>query len=113
MTNNTDKTAKLLAIVEATLQWVHSDDVNEVTIELGEYTLVILTGSHDGSAEQGTIEIRLLKNGVYYKGLDDSDDSIINYLPFYVFPTFMYCVGIAKRGETLEYAFEYYKKMYC
>lgn len=113
MTNNTDKTAKLLAIVEATLQWVHSDDVNEVTVELGEYTLVILTGSHDGSAEQGTIEIRLLKNGKFYKGDDDRDDSIINYLPFYAFPTFMYCVSLAKCNESLEYVFENYKKMYC
>ena len=107
------RTAKFLSIVEVTLQRVHSDEVTKVSLELGEYTLVILTGSHDGSAEQGTIELRLLKNGTFYKGLDDSDDSIINYLPYYAFPTFMYCVSLAKCNESLEYVFENYKKMYC
>jgi hypothetical protein len=105
------RTAKFLSIVEVVLQHVHDDDFNKVTLEIGEYTLSILTGSHADSAKLGTIEIALLKNGKFYKG-DDSDDSIINYLPFHVFPTFMYCVSLAKCNESLEYVFETYKKMY-
>ena len=107
-----EKTAKFLTIVEFILQHVHNDEFNRVTLELGEYTLSILTGSHDDSAKLGTIEIGLSKNGVFYKGLDDSDESIIHYLPFYAFPTFMYCVSLAKCGEILEYIFENFKKMY-
>jgi hypothetical protein len=110
---NTNKVAKYLAIVEVVLQHVHDDDFNKVTLEIGEYTLSILTGSHADSAKLGTIEIALLKNGSFYKFLEDSDDSIINYLPYYTFPTFMHCVSLAECGETLEYIFETFKKMYC
>lgn len=106
------KTSKFLSIVEVTLQRVHEDNFSRVILELGEYSLSILTGSHDNSAELGTIEIGLSKNGVFYKGLDNSNDSIIHYLPFHVFPTFMYCVSLAKCNESLEYVFETYKKMY-
>jgi hypothetical protein len=112
MINNTDKTTKLLAIVEVVLQHVHEDKFDRVPLELGEYTLSILTGSHSDSAELGTIEIGLLKNGVFYKCLDNSDDSIIHYLPFHVFPTFIYFVSLAECSETLEGIFEKYKEMY-
>lgn len=75
----------------------------------GGYQLSILTGSHFYSAELGTIEVALMRNGKFAFGVE-SDDSIIHYMPYSLWLDF---VGDIQQVEPASYEkiFKEYKDL--
>lgn len=47
-----------------------------------KHALSILTNSHIESIELGTIEVALIKNGAFFMGDNDTNNSIIHYMEF-------------------------------
>ena len=59
----------------------NSDLFNSYVLRLdGGYALSIVTGSHPNSAELGTFEIALMRNGLFAFGDEDTDASIIPHV---------------------------------
>lgn len=59
-----------------------SDKFLIADIGLENYALSIITNSHIESVELGTIEVALIKNGAFFMGDNDTNDSIIHYMEF-------------------------------
>lgn len=73
-----------------------------------KYELSILTNSHCESVELGTIEVALIKNGAFFMGDNDTNDSIIHYMEF---DDFKHMVDkIENDVEKIEDIFSEYKR---
>ena len=78
-----------------------------VVLEEG-YQLNILTASHFNSAKLGTIEVALMRNGKF--AFDNSNDSIIDYMPYNLWLNFIGDIQQAK-PESYERIFKKYKTL--
>ena len=72
------------------------------------YSLSILTNSQVESAELGTIEVALLKNGELFVNDNDTNDSIIHYMEFDKFKKMV--DNIENDVEKIEDIFLEYKR---
>lgn len=72
------------------------------------YSLSILTNSQVESAELGTIEVALLKNGELFVNDNDTNDSIIHYMEFDEFKKMV--DNIENDVEKIEDIFWEYKR---
>lgn len=72
------------------------------------YSLSILTNSQVESAELGTIEVALLKNGELFVNDNDTNDSIIHYMEFDEFKKMV--DNIENDVEKIEDIFLEYKR---
>lgn len=82
------------------------DDITFLKLALaGGYSLSIVTASHYDSAELGTVEVALLKNGKL-----KSEDFIIHYMPYSLWLDF---VGDIQQAQPDEYEriFKEYKAL--
>lgn len=91
----------------------YRDIFRRFTIKIEEYCFSILTGSHCDSAELGTIEMAILKNGEFIdfeEAIEITiDNSIIHYMSFESFENFVDELEITKK-EDLEKLFLKYKE---
>lgn len=78
-----------------------------VMLEEG-YQLNILTASHFVSAKLGTIEVALMRNGRF--AFDNSENSIIDYMPYSLWLDFIGDIQQAK-PENYERIFKEYKAL--
>lgn len=86
----------------------YRDIFRRFTIEIDKYCFSILTGSHCNSAELGTIEMAILKNGEFPFQDYSTDESIIHYMSFEDFEKFINELENTKI-EDLETLFLKYK----
>lgn len=86
--------------------------INKITflsvILEGGYQLSILTASHFNSAKLGTIEVALMRSGKF--AFDNSDDSIINYMPYSLWLDFIGDIQQANHND-YEKIFKKYKTL--
>ena len=92
----------------------HRDIFRRFTIEKDNYCFSILTGSHYNSAELGTIEMAILKDGEFVDFEDateiTTDNAIIHYMSFENFVKFINELENTKT-EKLEELFLKYKEV--
>lgn len=91
----------------------YRDIFRRFTIEKDNYCFSILTGSHCNSAELGTIEMAILKDGEFVDFEDTTeittDNAIIHYMSFEDFEKFINELEKTKT-EDLEKLFLKYKE---